>query len=140
MFSGAYEHTVDYKGRTVIPARFRQKLGETFVITRGMHGCLWIFSERDWPQMQQKLTPKSFLDERKLKLERYFLGAACECSPDRQGRVAIPQMLMNHAAIKNGDSIWIIGLADKIEIWSASRWDEFNASLTDEMLSELGED
>jgi len=49
-------------------------------------------------------------------------------------------MHMNHAAIKNGDSIWIIGLADKIEIWSASRWDEFNASLTDEMLSELGED
>lgn len=138
MFSGAYEHTIDDKGRTVIPARFRQKLGEKFVITRGMHGCLWVFSERDWPQVQQKLTPRSLLDERGLKLERYFLGAACESSPDRQGRVALPQMLMNHAEIKTGDSIWIVGLTDKVEIWSKSRWDQFNAGLTDEIIAELG--
>jgi MraZ protein len=138
LFSGAYEHTVDDKGRTVVPARFRQKLGDKLWVTRGLHGCVWLFPERTWPQVQQMLTPKSLLDERKLKLERYFLGAASECVPDKQGRVAIPQMLMSHAGIKNGDSIWIVGLTDKIEIWEKSRWDKFNADLTDSIIAELG--
>lgn len=140
MFSGAYEHTIDDKGRTVIPARFRQKLGERFVVTRGLHGCLWIFSERIWPQVQQTLTPKSFLDERGLKLERYFLGAAYECTPDRQGRVAIPQLLMDNAGMQTGESIWIVGLSDKVEVWSKSRWENFNAGLTDKIIAELGRD
>ncbi len=138
MFSGAYEHSVDDKGRTVIPARFRQKLGEKFVMTRGLHGCLWVFSERAWPEIQQKLIPRSLLDERGLKLERYFLGAACECTPDRQGRVAIPQILMTHAGIGSNQGVWVVGLTDKIEIWDKSRWDEFNAGLTDEIIAELG--
>lgn len=138
MFSGAYEHSVDDKGRTVIPARFRVKLGERFVMTRGLHGCLWVFSEKAWPMVQQKLTPKSLLDVRGIKLERYFLGAACECVPDKQGRVAIPQILMDHAGIDDGDSIWVVGLTDKVEIWSKTRWDEFNAGLTDEVIAELG--
>ncbi|MHB9037572.1 MAG: division/cell wall cluster transcriptional repressor MraZ [Armatimonadota bacterium] len=138
MFSGAYEHSVDDKGRTVMPARFRQKLGESFVMTRGLHGCLWVFPERTWSQVQQKLTPKSFLDERGVKLERYFLGAASECVPDRQGRVAISPILMNHSGINDGDTVWVVGLTDKVEIWSKSRWDEFNASLTDDVIAELG--
>lgn len=140
MFSGAYEHSVDDKGRTVMPARFRAKLGEQFVVTRGMHGCLWVFSEREWPEVQQKLTPKSLLDERGLKLERYFLGAASECVPDKQGRIAIPQILMNHAGIKNGDNVWVVGLTDKVEIWSKARWDAFNESLTDDVIAELGKE
>lgn len=140
MFSGAYEHTVDDKGRTVIPARFRQKLGETFVITRGLHGCLWVFSEKEWPEVQQKLTPRSLLDERGLKLERYFVGAACECSPDKQGRVAIPQILMTHAGMKPGDTIWVVGLNDKVEIWQKARWDQFTTALTDDVIAELGRD
>ena len=138
MFSGAYEHSVDSKGRTVIPARFRTKLGSSFVMTRGLHGCLWVFSERIWPQIQQKLTPKSLLDARGLKLERYFLGAACECAPDKQGRIAIPRMLLDHAAIKPGEEIWIVGLTYKVEIWSKTAWDAFNASLTEDVIAELG--
>jgi MraZ protein len=138
LFSGAYEHSIDGKGRTVIPARFRTKLGQCFVITRGMHGCLWVFPERTWPQVQQKLTPKSLLDARGLKLERYFLGAACECTPDKQGRIAIPQMLLDHAGIKPGDETWIVGLTDKVEIWSKTAWDAFNASLTEEVIAALG--
>lgn len=138
MFSGAYEHTVDDKGRTVMPARFRQQLGEKFVITRGLHGCIWVFSEKDWPRVQQKLTPRSLLDERGLKLERYFLGAASECVPDRQGRIALPQILLQHACIKDGDSVWIVGLTDKVEIWSSERWKKFNEALTDQVIAELG--
>lgn len=109
-------------------------------MTKGLHGCLWVFPENTWTQIQQKLTPKTLLDERGVKLERYFLGAACECTPDRQGRVPMSSILMNHAGIKTGDAISIIGLSDKVEIWSTSRWDEFNAGLTDDVIAELGRD
>jgi MraZ protein len=137
MFSGAYEHSVDNKGRTVMPAKFRAKLGESFVMTRGLHGCLWVFPERTWPDIQKQLTPKSLLDSRGIKLERYFVGSAVECTPDKQGRVAIPQILLDHAQIN--DQIWIIGLSDKIEIWSRERWNQFNEELTDDIIAELGQ-
>jgi MraZ protein len=135
MFSGAYEHSVDNKGRTVIPAKFRAKLGEKFILTKGLNGCLWIFSERAWPEVQQKLTPKSLLDAQGLKLERFFLGSAVECVPDRQGRVAVPSHLLEYAGIE-GD-IWIVGLSDKIEIWSKKGWESMNESLTDDVLTQL---
>jgi len=137
MFSGAYEHSVDSKGRTVIPAKFRAKLGETFILTKGLNGCLWIFSERVWPGVQQRLTPRSFLDQPGITLERFFLGSAVECVPDRQGRVAIPAHLLDYAGIKT--QIWIVGLSDKVEIWSKDRWEELNAKLTDESLASLAE-
>ncbi len=134
MFSGAYEHTIDEKGRTVIPARIRNRLGESFVITRGLHGCLWIFPAARWSEVQQSLTPKSLLDVQSIKLERYFLGAATESETDRQGRFTIPQMLMDHANIKPGDSIWIVGLTEKVEIWGSTAWEEFNSAMGDELL------
>jgi MraZ protein len=119
-----------------MPAKFRAKLGESFVMTRGLHGCLWVFPERTWPDIQKQLTPRSLLDARGIKLERYFVGSAVECVPDKQGRIAIPTLLLQHAAIDG--EIWIIGLSDKIEIWSKTKWDEFNSSLTDEVIAELG--
>ncbi|MDO8588699.1 MAG: division/cell wall cluster transcriptional repressor MraZ [Armatimonadota bacterium] len=136
MFSGAYAHSLDSKGRTVMPARFRMKLGEKFVITRGLHGCLWVFPERSWAETLRKFAPRSLLDDRGVKLERYFLGSAAECVPDRQGRVAIPPMLLEHAGIKT--DLWIVGLSDRIEIWAKDRWDAFNAALTDDVIVELG--
>mgnify|MGYP001444571543 FL=1 len=137
MFSGAYEHSVDNKGRTVIPAKFRAKLGEKFILTKGLNGRLWIFSERVWPEVQQKLIPKSFFDQRGIMLERFFVGSAVECTPDRQGRIPIPAQLLAHAGIEMEGDIWIIGLSDKVEIWSKSRWEELNAGLTDEVLTQL---
>lgn len=135
MFSGAYEHTVDEKGRTVIPARIRNTLGESFVVTRGLHNCIWIFPSERWNQVQESLTPKSLLDVQAIKLERYFLGAATLSETDKQGRFALPQMLMDHAGIHPGDSIWIVGLTDKVEIWAKDAWEKFNADLGEELLA-----
>lgn len=136
MFSGAYSHSVDNKGRTVIPSKFRSKLGERFFLTRGMHGCLWVFADDEWRAFQQKMTPRSLLDSRGLKLERFFVGSALECIPDGQGRVFVPQNLRDYAGIK--DDIWVVGLGNKIEIWSSARWDEFNQALTDDVIEQLG--
>lgn len=138
MFSGAYSHTVDSKGRTVIPSRFRSKLGERFYVTRGMHGCLWVFSDDAWREFQKVLTPRSPLDGTGLKLERFFVGSAVECSPDAQGRVFIPQNLRDYATL-DGD-IWVVGLGSKVEIWSDAKWREFNTALTDEVIEQLGAD
>lgn len=138
MFSGAYSHSVDSKGRTVIPSKFRSKLGERFYLTRGMNGCLWVFSDDEWREFQRMMTPKSLLDSKGLKLERFFIGSAVECIPDAQGRISIPQNLRDYAGIV--DDIWVIGLGNKVEIWSSARWEEFNNSLTDEAIEELGAD
>jgi len=138
LFSGAYSHTVDSKGRTVIPSRFRSKLGERFYVTRGMHGCLWVFSDDAWREFQKVLTPRSPLDGTGLKLERFFVGSAVECSPDGQGRVFIPQNLRDYATL-DGD-IWVVGLGSKVEIWSDAKWREFNTALTDEVIEQLGAD
>jgi MraZ protein len=127
---------VDNKGRTVIPSKFRTRLGERFFITRGMHGCLWIFSEDEWREFQKMLAPESPLDGQRLKLERFFVGSAVECTPDPQGRIFIPQNLRDYAGIT--DEIWVVGLGNKIEIWSSARWEEFNNSLTDPVIEELG--
>jgi MraZ protein len=138
LFSGAYSHTVDNKGRTVIPSRFRTKLGERFYITRGMHGCLWVFSDEAWRDFQKMVTPKSLLDGNGLKLERFFVGSAVECAPDGQGRIFVPQSLRDYAGIK--DDIWVVGLGNKVEIWSDAKWQEFNNALTDDVIEQLGAD
>ena len=121
-----------------MPSKFRSKLGERFYLTRGMHGCLWVFSDEDWREFQKVLTPKSLLDSRGLKLERFFVGSAVECSPDGQGRVFIPQNLRDYATL-DGD-IWVVGLGSKVEIWSDAKWREFNTALTDEVIEQLGAD
>lgn len=136
MFSGAYSHTVDNKGRTVIPSKFRSKLGERFYLTRGMNSCLWIFSDDQWREFQRVVAPKTFLDQAAIKLERFFIGSAVECTPDPQGRIFLPQNLREYAQL-DGD-IWLVGLSDKVEIWSQKRWDEFNGSCTDDVIEQLG--
>ena len=138
MFSGLYVHSVDSKGRIVIPAKFRSRLGERFVITCGLNGCLCVFPEAVWPDFRRKLTPRSILNSRELALERYFLGSAVECSPDQQGRVAVPRTLLDRAGIK--DEICIVGLTDRLEIWSKQAWDEFNNALTDDVIRQLWEE
>lgn len=134
MFSGAFEHTVDDKCRTVIPAKIRAQISDKFVFTRGLDNCLWLFPLATWNKIQESLTPKSLLDRKSIKLERYFLGAASETEADKQGRVSIPPMLMEHAQIKIGDRLWIVGLTDRVEIWQREQWDSYNQALGKELL------
>jgi MraZ protein len=136
MFSGAYYHTLDDKGRTKMPGRFASRLGSEFVATRGMHGCLWVFEQAEWDKVLEKLGSESLVDSRALTLQRFFLGAATECDLDPQGRLTIPPVLRDHAGLTK--DILVIGACNKIEIWSKERWDAFNATVTDEKLEELG--
>jgi MraZ protein len=105
-------------------------------MTRGMHGCLWIFGEEEWREFQKTLTPKSPFDNAGLKLERIFVGSAVECTTDLQGRVPIPQNLRDIAGIT--DEIWVVGVGAKVEIWSKQRWDAFNEEYSDDAIEALG--
>ena len=138
MFTGAFIHRIDEKGRLMIPPRFRPLLGERFTVTRGMEGCLWIFPEDEWFKVVQKLEPKSLVDRSALALQRFFLGAAEEVTFDPQGRLAIPPVLRSYAGIEH--EVMMMGACSRIEVWSKERWDQFDATLTGDRLERMGLD
>lgn len=104
-------------------------------MTRGMDGCLWVFGEEEWREFQKLLTPKSPLDADRLRLERIFVGSAVECTTDPQGRVSIPQNLRDIAGIT--DEIIVVGVNNKVELWSKERYDSFMARHTNEKIEAL---
>jgi len=133
IFSGGYSHNLDEKNRVIIPQKFRLKLGEKFIITRGLNGCLWILTDDMFRDLDQRLSTQPLLDENVLFLQRVFYGYAVETGTDPQGRVALPANLREVAGINK--EVVIIGTGRMIEIWSKERWEQFTASITDEDLS-----
>lgn len=129
MFIGGYFHTLDDKGRVVIPPRFRNLLGERFIITKGLHGCLWILKEDRWAVIQQRLQTES-MNKELLVLQRFLSGGAAECMPDGQGRILVPPVLREYARIER--ETVIIGAVNRVELWGKEAWDEYNARLSDE--------
>ena len=134
MFRGEHYHSVDDKGRVIIPLRFRNELGTTFVITKGLNHCLFVYREDDFETMEKHLLSQPALDKHTIRLQRWFSGGALETQVDNQGRVAIPSNLREFAGI--GDEVAMVGAGNKIEVWSKSGWDAFNASLSDEDIAE----
>ena len=123
MFQGEYQHGLDTKGRLILPVRIREELGTQFVLTKGLDGCLFIFTPSAWMDFSDKLNqlPTSSKEDRKLK--RYFIGSSIECETDKQGRFLIPPVLRNFAEIDK--EVTILGVSDKIEIWSTERYEEY---------------
>ena len=130
LFRGAHYHSVDDKGRVIIPLKFRNELGTTFVITKGLDRCLFVYREDQFAGMEKTLEAQPALDRHSIRLQRWFSAEALETQVDNQGRVAIPGNLRDFASI--GDDVAIVGAGNRIEIWSKEGWDAFNASLSDE--------
>lgn len=126
MFMSEYKHTVDAKGRLIIPAKFREELGENFVLTRGLDGCLFVFPQKEWEVFEMKLRqlPVTFNKEAR-QYVRFFTTGATVSQLDKQGRVLIPQTLKEFADLKK--EAVIAGSLNKLEIWSKERWDETNS-------------
>ena len=134
MFRGAHYHSVDDKGRVIIPLRFRNELGNTFIITKGLDKSLFVYRDKDFQDMEDQLMSQPALDRHTIRLQRWFSAEAVETQVDNQGRVAIPSNLREFAAID--EEVAIIGAGKRIEIWSRSGWDAFNASLSDDDIME----
>jgi MraZ protein len=119
MFMGEYEHTLDEKNRIIIPTKLREELGKTFVITRGTDGCLFIYPEKAWEEFVNQLKQLPGNKEGR-EMQRYFMAGAAGCEADKQGRVMIPQRLLDAADIEK--EVVSVGVIDKIEVWSKERW------------------
>ncbi len=130
MFYGEYEHTIDRKGRLILPARFREvsKDGgvERFFVTRGLDKCLFMFAEDEWRSQEQKFRNIPFTKREVRSFNRVFFSGAVEVLPDRQGRFVIPPYLKDFAGIRR-DTL-IIGVSTRIEIWDKATWKEFYAN------------
>ncbi len=129
MFYGEYQHSIDRKGRLILPSKFRESAKtnfiEKFFVTRGLDKCLFMFSEEEWRAQENKLKTLSFTKPQARAFNRLYFSGAGEVVPDRQGRVIIPQYLKDFADIKK--DVVVIGVSNRIEIWSKSVWQEFYA-------------
>ena len=123
MFMGEYHHNLDEKGRLIIPAKFRDTLGNKFIITRGIEKCLYIYSLSDWNKIVQKLNTLPFTKKDARTFIRSFFSGAAECEVDRQGRINITSPLVGHAGLTK--ECVIIGANDRIEIWDYDNWNNF---------------
>ena len=120
-FRGTYSHAIDTKGRIIIPVRFREALGDTFVVTKGFDGCLYAFPQEEWEAFEDKLRALPLNNQDARQLSHFFIGGACDAEPDKQGRILLPQSLLTHAAIVR--EAVIVGMGGRLEIWSAERWE-----------------
>lgn len=123
MFIGEYNHTVDAKGRVSMPSKFRDDLGESFYITRGMEGCLFIYDQEEWKVMDEKLRTLKFTAKNARAFSRLFYAGAMEVNLDKQGRILIPPHLREFAALEK--DVIIIGVSSRIEVWSKAKWEEY---------------
>ena len=123
MFMGEYDHTIDVKGRVIIPSRFREDLSGEFVITAGLDGCLFVYPMVEWERFIDEL--KRLPGSKEVRqLQRYFMAGAAACDMDKQGRVLIPNKLREHGEIEK--DVVLVGVINKIEIWSQERWNSNN--------------
>ena len=131
MFMGEYHHNIDDKNRLIVPSKFRDNLGERFVITRGIENCLFVYSIDEWEKIVSKLESLPFTKKDARSFIRFFLSGATVAEFDKQGRVNITSPLISYANISK--ECVIIGAGDRLEIWSNENWNDFFNSAKDNM-------
>ena len=136
MFMGQYNHTIDAKGRVIIPAKFREKLGTSFVVTKGLDGCLYGYANDDWAAFEERLGTLPITNKNTRQFTRFFLAGAAECELDKQGRILIPSVLREFAALEK--DVVLVGVGSRIEIWDKARWNE-SISIYDDDMEEVAE-
>ena len=121
MFTGEFQYNMDDKGRVAIPAKMREKLGETFMVTKGFEGCLFVYPMEAWEALDQKLRSLPFTQREARQFNRFFYASSLEATADKQGRIVIPANLREHAGLVK--EVSIIGVGERIEIWDTARLD-----------------
>lgn len=125
MFMSEYNHTVDAKGRLIVPSKFRDQLGDEFVVTKGMDGCLFVYANEDWKAFEQKLTALPLINKEARKFARFFLAGAAQVEVDKQGRILLPSNLRDFAGLDK--DVVLVGVGSRIEIWSRENWENMDA-------------
>lgn len=123
MFMGEYQHSLDAKGRLIIPAKFRDELGEGAILTRGLDNCLFLFPQEEWSILESKLKTLPLTKGDARQFVRFLFSGATECELDKQGRIILPSNLREFASIDK-DAV-VIGVSSRVEIWSKEKWDSY---------------
>ncbi len=124
MFIGEYSHTIDAKGRLSMPARFREMLGEQFIVTKGLDQSLFVYPKDEWHILENKLKQLPLTNQNARAFVRFFFSGAAECELDQQGRIRIPVNLREHADLEK--EVVVIGVGTRLEIWSQRVWSDYN--------------
>ena len=125
MLIGEYEHSLDVKGRLILPAKIREDMGDKFIVTKGLDGCLFGFSQNEWTNFEEKLKTLPLTNKNARDFVRFFLSGATECEIDKQGRFLIAGNLREYANLEK-DAIFI-GVGTRIEIWNREKWKSYNS-------------
>ncbi|MWV45239.1 division/cell wall cluster transcriptional repressor MraZ [Paenibacillus sp. HJL G12] len=123
MFMGEFQHSIDDKGRLIIPAKFRELLGSSFVITRGLDQCLFVYPLNEWSILEQKLKSLPLMKSDARAFTRFFFSGATECEWDKQGRVNLPGNLRQYAKLDK--ECVVLGVSNRVEIWSKDTWETY---------------
>lgn len=126
MLIGEYEHSLDAKGRLIMPAKLRTDIGEKFIITKGLDGCLFVFSQNEWSNFESKLKELPLTNKNARDFVRFFLSGATECEIDKQGRFLLVNTLREYAEITK--EVIIIGVGTRLEIWDKEKWKKYNSN------------
>ena len=133
---GEYFHTIDSKGRLIIPAKLREELSESFVVTKGLDGCLFVYPQNAWQILEDKI--KALPLSKSRDLQRFFFSSAIDCSLDSQGRILISQNLREYATLLK--DVTIIGVLERAEIWDTAKFNAYNNNITPEQIEKAMED
>jgi len=123
MFMGEFNHNIDMKGRIIVPSKFRDGLGDSFVVTRGLDKCLFAYPMDEWEILETKLKKLPLTKKDARAFTRFFFSGAVECEVDKQGRINIPQPLRNYAALEK--ECVVIGVSNRIEFWAEEKWEDY---------------
>ena len=126
MLIGEYEHSLDAKGRLIMPAKLRTDMGEKFIITKGLDGCLFVFSQIEWSNFESKLKELPLTNKNARDFVRFFLSGATECEIDKQGRFLLVNTLREYAEITK--EVIIIGVGTRLESWNKDKWKKYNSN------------
>ena len=135
MFKGEYNHTLDAKGRLIVPSKVREELGSQFVITKAFDQCLYIFPTESWENFVIKINGLPASKEQVRKVQRRFIGSSWDCDMDKQGRFLIPPKLREYAQITK--DVVLIGLSDRLEVWGLEKWTEYCEKEEDESIDDM---
>ncbi|MBE6098542.1 MAG: division/cell wall cluster transcriptional repressor MraZ [Anaerovibrio sp.] len=142
MLMGEYMHSIDAKGRVILPADFRAELGDTFIVTKGLDGCLFIYAQSEWDQLSEKLRQLPLAKTEARAFVRFFFAGARQVELDKQGRFLVPATLRQHASLQK--DVVLIGVSSRIEVWSKEEWLKYNEDINPavsaiaETLADLG--
>lgn len=127
MLMGEYMHTIDAKGRVILPANFRSELGESFIITKGLDSCLFIYTMTEWENLSTKLKQLPLAKAEARAFVRFFFSGARQLECDKQGRFLVPAALRAHAKLQK--DVVLIGISSRIELWSREEWNRYNEEI-----------